>query len=213
MYLSLRLDKMIICVRGTPERRIMHKKIIVAIAVTVCVAVAGIVYVMSRRDTKATVFEEITTLFEEETQEIVSKEEALIYVYVCGQVNNPGVVVLNNGSRVYEAIELAGGLTSEANSSGINQAELLRDGGMIYVPMVGENYTVPIGNNSDDKTVNINTASVEELTTLPGIGESRAKDIIAYRDSNGLFATIEDIMNVSGIKESAFNRIKDYIIV
>ena len=171
------------------------KKILMAVAVAVCVVATGIVYIVSSKDTKATVFEE------------------RIFVYVCGQVNNPGIVELSKGARIFEAIEGAGGITENGNPDAINQAKTVEDGQMIYIPMIGEEYTTECYEEQGDGLVNINTAGVSDLTTLPGIGESRANDIILYRDSNGGFKKIEDIMNVPGIKEAAFSRIKDYIKV
>lgn len=157
-----------------------------------------------------------------ETEEIttVVKETEDIYVQVCGAVNTPGVYKVQNKTRVYQVIELAGGLCDDADAGGINQAVTVSDGEQIYVPVIGEN---PISNSNDngkvsDNTseegrININTASKQELLSLPGIGEAKADSIIAYRENNGLFTTIEDIMNVSGIKEAAFNKIKELIFV
>ena len=189
------------------------KKIMTAVAVAVCVVATGIVYIVSRKDTKATVFEENTTEIEEISSSVKEEEVELIYVYVCGQVNKPGIVELRKGARIFEAIEGAGGITENGNPDAINQAKSVLDGQMIYIPMIGEEYTTESYEEQGDKLVNINTAGVSELTTLPGIGESRANDIISYRDSNGGFKRIEDIMNVPGIKEAAFSRIKDYIKV
>ena len=189
------------------------KKILMAVAVAVCVVATGIVYIVSSKDTKATVFEENTTEIEETTQTVSESTEERIFVYVCGQVNNPGIVELSKGARIFEAIEGAGGITENGNPDAINQAKTVEDGQMIYIPMIGEEYTTECYEEQGDGLVNINTAGVSDLTTLPGIGESRANDIILYRDSNGGFKKIEDIMNVPGIKEAAFSRIKDYIKV
>lgn len=189
------------------------KKIMMAVAVAVCVVATGIVYIVSKKDTKATVFEENTTEIETTSAVVAETEAETIFVYVCGQVNKPGIVELRKGARIYEAIEGAGGITENGNPDAINQAKAVLDGQMIYIPMIGEEYTTESYEEQGDKLVNINTADVSELTTLPGIGESRANDIISYRDSNGGFKKIEDIMNVPGIKEAAFNRIKDYIKV
>ena len=204
-----------LCVRGAARKGgfMQVKKIFIAIAVVVCVVITGIVYIVSGRDTKATVFEENTTTIEVTSPNDIDGEEELIYVYVCGQVNNPGIVELRKGARIYEAINGAGGITENGNPDAINQAKTVEDGQMIYIPMIGEEYTIEHVESQGDGLVNINTAQVSELTTLPGIGESRANDIISYRESNGGFKKIEDIMNVPGIKEAAFSRIKDYIKV
>ena len=187
------------------------KKILMTVAVAVCVVATGIVYIVSRKDTKAAVFEENITETEGTIPSVTEAVEETIFVYVCGQVNKPGIVELRKGARIYEAIVGAGGITENGNPDAINQAKPVEDGQMIYVPMIGEECTTEGMEGQGDGLVNINTAGVSELTTLPGIGESRANDIISYRDSNGGFKSIEDIMNVPGIKEAAFSRIKDYI--
>ena len=162
------------------------------------------------------------------------------YVYVCGQVTSPGVYKLEEGQRIFEAVELAGGFTGEARPEYLNLAEPVFDGMKILVPdeaqasdpswngQIGSSGTVPgtggSGFGAADaysqdrgavpmKKVNINSASKEELMTLTGIGESRAADIIRYRTEQGAFSRIEDIMNVPGIKEASFRKLKDQIEV
>ena len=139
-----------------------------------------------------------------------------IYVHICGAVINPGVYKVPAGTRVYQALELAGGSSDDAYLSGINLADKLADGQKVYIPSEGENAEGIISTDSGDVQsvmININTASEAELMTLPGIGQSRAKDIINYRVKNGLFESIDDIMKVIGIKEAAFEKIKDLIKV
>ena len=139
-----------------------------------------------------------------------------IYVHICGAVINPGVYQVPAGTRVYQALELAGGSSNDAYLSGINLADKLADGQKVYIPAEGENAEGILSTDSGDVQsvmININTASEAELMTLPGIGQSRAKDIINYRVKNGLFESIDDIMKVSGIKEAAFEKIKDLIKV
>lgn len=137
-----------------------------------------------------------------------------IYVYICGQVMHEGVYILSKGDRVYQAIEAAGGLTGEADSKQINQAMELTDGIQIYIPAIGESINNQLVNEDvDDGKININTASKEKLMEIPGIGETKAIAIINYRETKGNFNTIEDIMNIDGIKEGTFNKIKDYIKV
>uniref|UniRef100_UPI004055C6B0 helix-hairpin-helix domain-containing protein n=1 Tax=Agathobacter sp. TaxID=2021311 RepID=UPI004055C6B0 len=143
-------------------------------------------------------------------------------IYVCGHVKNPGVYVLQSGSRVYDAIQAAGGFSEYAAKEYWNQARLLADGEMIYVPSeeeaaerslpgMGEAGTQT--NNAEEGKININTASKEELMEIPGVGETRAESILAYRKEHGEFSEIADIKNVSGIKDGVFDKIKDYIIV
>ena len=135
-----------------------------------------------------------------------------IFVYVCGAVNAEGVYELPSGSRVYEAIAVAGGFRDDADARNVNQAEVLEDEERIYVPVVGENVPADFASEQDGK-ININKASKEELMTLPGVGESRADSIIKYREEAGAFQSIEDIMNVSGIKEGLYEKIKDLITI
>ncbi|MGN0351913.1 MAG: helix-hairpin-helix domain-containing protein [Roseburia sp.] len=160
---------------------------------------------------------------EAETETDTNGSDSLCYVYVCGAVCNPGVYLLQEGSRVYEAIELAGGLTEEAAKENLNQAETIWDGQMIQVlteeeatqeiTTAGDNAAVSqIGTSSDGK-ININTATLELLMTLPGVGQSKAESIIAYREENGLFSSVEAIKNVNGIKDGVYNQIKDKITV
>lgn len=142
------------------------------------------------------------------------KKEKVICVYVCGAVVNEGVYELPENSRVYEAIKKAGGLAPDAASSEINQAQILKDEDRLYVPSIEETKGgVSEGGQKSDGRVNINTASKEELMTIPGIGEAKADLIIKYRKENGFFSSVEDIMNISGIKEGMFNKIKDHIKV
>lgn len=154
----------------------------------------------------------------EENQEAVNQEETEIYVDVQGAVNKPGVYVLQGKSRLYEAIDMAEGLTLEADISRINQAQLLQDGEKIYVPKVNEEFTADIitdqcSGGIKDTKININTATSEELETITGIGPSTAEKIIDYRKNHGGFLSIEDLMNVKGIGEKTFEKFKDKITI
>ena len=144
-------------------------------------------------------------------------EAQTLCVYVCGDVKVPGIYYCNTGSRVADAVEAAGGAGEDAYVESLNLAEQITDGQKIYIPREGETFsdvvTGQAASDSERGLVNINSAGEAELTTLPGIGESRAKDIIAYREENGGFSKIEDIMNVSGIKEASFDKIKELICV
>ena len=170
-----------------------------------------------------------------------------IYVYVTGEVNNQGVVVLKEGSRITDAIDAAGGVTGNANITKINLVFILEDGMKVNIPSNNQlkdnpdfeyitmgsgdgdvnSWTSASSNSSNSsgsansknsysgqiQIVNINTASQTELETLPGIGPSIALRIINYREENGRFSCIEDIKNVSGIGDSKFDDIKNYITV
>ena len=146
---------------------------------------------------------------------------AMVYVHVCGEVGQPGVYGLPEGSRVYEAVEAAGGIMDGGAADYLNLAETLRDGMKLEVPSESqvkewEAQGIKPAADPEAKTrsmVNLNTATREELMSLRGIGESRAEDIIRYRETYGGFQSIEDIMNVSGIKDAAFEKIKDSITV
>ena len=154
-----------------------------------------------------------------------SSSAAEVYVDVDGAVVRPGVYRLKDGARVSQAIDVAGGLTAEADVTGLNRASKVADGQKIYVPKVGEQQaaaavggaessaaTTP-GAGSSSGLVNINTASAAELQTLSGIGPSMAQSIIDERTKNGAFASVDDLMRVSGIGEKKLAKIKDCICV
>lgn len=157
-----------------------------------------------------------------ESSDQSQKEAGDIFIYVCGAVKEPGVYVLPEGSRVYEAIQMAGGMTPEANEAFVNQARVLVDGEQITVFTKEEtegldpkafDYDVPAMDPVAQGKININKATAEELTSLSGIGEAKALAIIEYRETNGAFRETADIMKVSGIGEALYNKIKDDIDV
>lgn len=150
------------------------------------------------------------------TEAISVEEETFIYVYVCGAVCKPGVYELSIGARVQDAIVAAGGLTAEACTDYWNQAEVLTDGQMIDVPTMDEAEQLQVTQTTGvgaDGRVNINTATKEQLMTIPGVGASRAESILIYREEAGKFASVDDIKNVTGIKDGIFQKMKDYITV
>ncbi|MCM1569976.1 MAG: helix-hairpin-helix domain-containing protein [Roseburia sp.] len=145
---------------------------------------------------------------------MVSDEEAFIYVHVCGAVVSPGVLKLPVGSRGADALARAGGFAEDASEDYINLAARLEDGQKLYFPTREEARVLQEEKQREDSgLVNINTADEAQLCTLTGIGESRARDIIAYREAHGAFARTEDIMLVSGIKESVYQKICGQITV
>lgn len=142
-----------------------------------------------------------------------------LVVYVCGEVVNPGVYELVSGMRICDAVDAAGGLTKKASRDYWNLAEELTDGQMLYFPTAEEAEKrkesaaeTDTGGTADGK-VNINTADISRLLTVPGIGQTRAEAVLAYRQEHGSFQCIEDIMKVSGIKNGLFEKMKDYITV
>ena len=143
------------------------------------------------------------------------REDKEIRVYVCGAVMSPGVVSLPEDSRAEDALNAAGGFAENAWRDYVNLAERVQDGEKLYFPTLEESESLVFqeSGSAGSGLVNINTADAAALCTLPGIGESRANDIIAYREANGPFASCEDIMNVSGIKTSVYNKISDKITV
>lgn len=151
-------------------------------------------------------------------------EQATVYVHICGAVIKPGVYQVEEGARLFDLIELSGGLTKEAAGDYINQAEPVADGQRIYIPTTKEVEDLTAdefmeGNRTDSVAaeasalININTADANQLMSLPGIGESKANSIIEYRNANGKFKLIEDLMNIPGIKEGLFNQISSKIII
>ena len=167
---------------------------------------------------------------ETETPETLDNEPPEnVVVYVCGAVVNPGVYELSEGSRIDDALAAAGGFSEDADRTYVNLAARLSDGSKLQIPTISETSDEALakeiesfdtGDNGyksgaldGSGLININTASQTELATLPGIGEGIAGKIIKYRDENGSFKSIEDIMKVSGIKDKLFSKIKDQITV
>ncbi|MDE7282442.1 MAG: helix-hairpin-helix domain-containing protein [Lachnospiraceae bacterium] len=167
---------------------------------------------------------------------IAVKEPAVIYVHICGAVANPGVYALDAGSRVFEGVEAAGGFSKEACEDYVNQAEILQDGQRLIIPTLEEAEAVnnagtfqeswridalgteqsavgeaAVGNT--DGLININTADESVLSSIDGIGAGKAAAIVKYRQENGNFQSVQDIMKVSGIKEGTYEKIKDKITV
>lgn len=162
------------------------------------------------------------------------------YIHICGAVVRPGVYEVAEGSRLYEVIVLAGGLRADACDHLVNQAQTVSDGMQIYIPTLqdvqedpdargalaergvlsGQDvqteqgvWTGQTAAQEQDLRVDLNRATKEQLMTLPGVGETRAQAIIDYREENGAFAAIEDLMKVSGIKQGVYDRLKDLIRV
>ena len=159
--------------------------------------------------------EETEVSREDNSSDLSEMVPQIIYVQVAGAVHEPGVYDLPVNSRVYAAIDAAGGLLDSADDSDINQASFLEDGQKIYVYSKEEREEILLSEekSEDDGLININTATEAELTTLPGIGQAKASQIISYRNANGDFNSIEDIKNVSGIGDGIFKQINSLIKV
>ena len=173
---------------------------------------------------------QLNTSFVENILEKDDKNKEII-VHITGAVKKNGIVKLKDGARIYDAIEMAGGSTDDADLSKINLAYVLEDGQKVYIPKIGEinqenaeeeYITFEYGNNKNiiqdynkggNEKVNINTANQTELETLPGIGTATAEKIIDYRNKNGKFSSIEDIQNVKGIGNAKYETIKESICV
>ena len=169
---------------------------------------------------------------EEEEEKVVAKtkgeeESEQVTVDIKGAVKNPGVYELRAGARVHEAIQKAGGLTADAEAKSINQAQKLTDEAVIYVAKIGEegadvtqtgqhqagaSDSAGASGGKSDK-VNLNTATEAELQTISGIGQKRASDIIAYRESSGRFKSVDDLKKVSGIGDKTLEKLKEYVTV
>ena len=195
-----------------------NKKIIVYILIGIVVVIGAIKLIDSyyqNNNEKITIQNVLTT--EDEPEKI---ENETIKVYVTGEVKNQGVIELEQGSRIVDAIEKAGGQTEEANLKNVNLAYELEDGQKIYIPNKSEENTNQITDDGitgidskENDTIDINKADEKELQELNGIGESLASSIIKYREDNGKFKNIEDLKNVPGIGESKFSNIKEKIKV
>ncbi|WP_409509004.1 helix-hairpin-helix domain-containing protein [Bacillus spizizenii] len=198
-----------------------HKKAII-LAASAAVFIAVIFFLASGKN-KEPMKQTVST----ETENTEVKQEAFkdesnetIVIDIKGAVKHPGVYEMRTGDRLSQAIEKAGGTSEQADEMQVNLAELLQDGTVVYIPKRGEETAVQQGiggaiqsDGGKGALVNINTATLEELQGISGMGPSKAEAIIAYREENGRFQTIEDITKVSGIGEKSFEKIKSSITV
>ena len=202
--------------------------ILIILSVVIVSAIIYYVYGTGKKDYSEELipYEENYSSTEENNDIEEAEGGAEIVIYITGAVKNKGVYGLEEGSRITDAIDKAGGLTEEADIDTINLAYLLEDGMKIKIPTKKETEQnksnteittkesgIEEAKTNNNKKININTATQEELDSLDGIGASTANKIIEYRNENGKFKTIEDIKNVSGIGESKFKNIKDHITV
>ena len=203
----------------------MFRKSMIVLLLLALVAGGGALYGMKSSE-DATVLDSGAR---EMTSSGASESEGSITVYVTGAVNQPGVVDVPSNARVADAVNACGGLLPTADAEKINMAQTLKDGQQIRVPEKGAKATktasanadstkaggakVSAGDSSSDELVNINTADEAELDKLPGVGPSTAQKIIEYRETEGQFASPEDIMKVKGIGKAKHEKMKDRITV
>lgn len=197
------------------------QKVIVVVLIIFMCLVIGYYFI---NKTQKNDYSELETIAEEKEQEEEIIDEDKIVVHITGEVENEGIIELEKGARISDAIEKAGGTTEEANIADVNLAYSLKDGQKIKIPNINEEDEQIIkeeagediiieGDNKKEEKININTANQTELETLSGIGPSTALKIINYKKEHGKFNNIEEIKNVPGIGESKFENIKEYICV
>lgn len=208
----------------------MDKTKIIKIAIAVIIGILAIGYYFVNNKQNST-YENIllndTIIENVSKEEKIEEEKTFIKVYVTGEVNSAGVIELEEGARIEDAIEGAGGITSNANLKNINLAYEVGDGEKIYIPNINENEEESVEetisttsateknstSSSSKGKININKAGESELTSIPGVGASTAEKIVSYRNENGKFSSIEEIKNVSGIGDGKYEKMKDYITV
>lgn len=203
------------------------KKLLIKVVAGILLLAIAFFFYLGKEDGSAEIkVEEPSINALEEVPEETSAEPpptAMIVVDVAGSVMTPAVVTLPEGSRVYEAIDLAGGLKGEADTTNISLAQTLSDGEKLYIPSkqeikegfvsTGANVQMAASGNKQDARININTADSVTLQQLNGVGPSMAEKIIRYRNEQGKFNKIEDLKNVSGIGEKTFEKLKEKITV
>ena len=197
----------------------MKTKIIKYVSIIAFFIICGLWYLGSsqmQHQEKTSVME--TTVLDVTEKEDVAVEredepEEKIVVHVCGAVEKPGVYELEQDSRVYEVIALAGGILENAAPEQLNQAAFVSDGQQLYVPFQNENgiKSGDVPGGFEQTGININTAGKEELMTLPGIGEAKADAIISYREEYGEFKEIQELTKIAGIKTSVYEKIKELV--
>lgn len=202
------------------DQIIIDKKGIIIIAVLIFVSILFTsIKLYDRNDQTEDIPETMPELEREEEEAAPIAEESepsILYVDLKGAVVRTGVYRLEDGKRVLDAIQLAGGFQTDADQTKINLAARLTDEMVIYIPTIGEilsDGNISLSDEVDDGKININTATSGELESLPGIGAAKAASIITYREQNGPFKEIEDLVNVSGIGAKSFEKLRDKIKV
>lgn len=198
---------------------IMDKKRITIIAVVIFVFILFFsIKLYERSDKTEDIPDTIAELEEEEVAAIPEESQpSMVYVDIKGAVVKPGVYKLEDEKRVLDVIQLAGGFQTDADQTKINLAARVTDEMVLYIPRIGEvlqsQTGLPTNSEMDDGKININTATSLELESLPGIGAAKAASIITFREQNGPFKEIEDLVNVTGIGDKSFEKLKDQIKV
>lgn len=210
-----------------------QKVILIILIALICCTIAYAVMSNNSEYEEQDILEQniIENKIENKIEDNIENEKRKIVIHITGQVKNPGLVYLDEGARIADAIKEVGGSTKDAALDKVNLAYILEDGQKIYIPNKnekiseiqyiitnsGENVLKDTGKESNVKggikKVNINSANQEELETLPGVGPALAVRIIEYRNSNGKFEKVEDVQNVKGIGDSKFTNIKEYICI
>ena len=192
----------------------MNNKFKNALALGGFIIFAIIVTVIVSKEEKADIVQDTTDDY------VVETVDNYIVVYSIGAVHEPRVIRIKEGSRMYEVVEAAGGATDDANIELVNLASIVKDEQKVIIPYIesGDNINMAMERinllmSNNKGLININTATQTELQSLTGVGESTAMKIINYRNQNGYFENVEELMNVSGIGKSKFNAIKNDITV
>ena len=202
-------------------------KSVVALGAILVMAIGAFLVLQQQPEANTADFPTVstTTANQESTEETSSEspESETILVDVKGAVQSEGVYELSSTARVNDAIKAAGGFSDQADKKSVNLAQKLSDEAVVYVASQGENVSVvqsatsssATGDSGSENTekINLNTATVADLTTISGIGEKRANDILAYRDSQGGFTSVDDLNNVSGIGDKTLENIRPYVTV
>lgn len=199
----------------------LDKKHTIIIIAIICIVLFGFLYFFIKpRDEVVLTSSNVQALEPSNTTIAVTTSENIsttIIAYISGEVNNPDVYELENGSRIKDLVLKAGGFTNEADQNNINLSKKLTDEEHVHIYKLGEKQDIVIENqnnvNNQSSLVNINTATKQDLMTLPNIGDAVSNYIIDYRDTIGKFNTIEDIKNVDRIGDKTFEKIKDLITV
>ena len=196
----------------------LYKDVIKKAALPVTVVAAVFIFWIVGLNKDETIVEEIDNgknISEEKNfdSELKNEEKIKIYADISGCVEKPGVYEVEEGTRIFQLIEKAGGLTKDADIEGLNRAEIVSDGQKIVIYTVGEGQESENTGLSSSGKININTADASQLQTISGIGPVTAEKIVEYRKTNGRFSSIEDIKNVSGIGDKTFEKIRENITI